>query len=332
MKTLTKVALPLIGILLLLWVAVAAQAGHIPTVGLGTAQTFAVLAGQGITNTGGTTVRGDIGSHPNTSVGGFPPGTVTDGTINPSYTADAKDALVTAYDDAAGRTPVTTIATELGGETLLHGVYDSSSGTFEISVGQTLTLDAQNDADAVWIFKMESTLITGSNSNVNIINSPDPAAATCRIFWQIGSSATLGTGSTMRGTLMALTSISLNNSATLLGRALARNGSVTMDTNTIDASACFPAQASPSPSPSPTTDTSPSPASEGSPGSGSSGPDSPDGTNGLPETGLTVAAGVTSALLLVLIGLLYNWLGVSSTRFARTLRGYQPKHQAGRRR
>jgi hypothetical protein len=186
-----------------------------------------VLAGAGVTNTGPTVVQGDLGSSPNTAVSGFPPGQVQNGTINPSYTAGAKDALVTAYDDASGRTPVTTIATELGNQTLTHGLYDSAAGTFEIT--GTLTLDAQGDPNAVWIFRAASTLITGVGSNVSLINGANP----CNVFWVVGSSATLGVNSTFSGTIMALTSITMNTGATLNGRALARNGAVTLDSNTI---------------------------------------------------------------------------------------------------
>ncbi len=204
-----------------------AGASHIPTVELGTAESFGVLAGQGVTNTGPTVIQGDVGSFPNTSVGGFPPGLVQNGTINPSYTAGAKDDLVTAYVDAAGRTPVTTVGTELGGQVLTHGIYDSAAGTFGIT--GTLTLDAEGDPNAVWIFKAASTLITASASNVNLINGASP----CNVFWVVGSSATLGTASTLRGTILSLSSISLTTGATLEGRALARNAAVTLDTNTI---------------------------------------------------------------------------------------------------
>lgn len=205
-----------------------------------------MLAGAGVTNTGPSVVQGDLGSSPNIAVSGFPPGLVQSGTINPSYTAGAKDALVTAYDDASGRTPVTTIATELGNQTLTHGVYDSAAGTFGIT--GTLTLDAQNDPNAVWIFRAASTLITGVGSSVSLINGANP----CNIFWVVGSSATLGVDSTFSGTIMSLTSITMNSGATLNGRALARNGAVTLSSNVISNS-CTTAGpgASPSPGPAP---------------------------------------------------------------------------------
>jgi hypothetical protein len=212
-----------------------AYASHIPTVGLGNAGTFAVLAGAGVTNTGPSVVQGDLGSSPNPAVSGFPPGLVQGGTINPAYTASAKDALVTAYDDASGRTPVTTIATELGGQTLTHGIYDSAAGTFGIT--GTLILDAAGDPSAVWIFKAASTLITGVGSNVSLLNGANP----CNVFWVVGSSATLGVDSTFSGTIMSLQSITMNTGATLNGRALARNGAVTLDSNTISNSCDAPA-------------------------------------------------------------------------------------------
>ncbi len=202
-------------------------------VGLGTADDFAVLAGESITNTGPTTITGDVGIHPGTSVTGFESVTL-DGELHETdaVAEQAKVDLVTAYNDAAGRGPVTTVATELGGQTLTGGVYDSSSGTFGIT--GTLTLDAEGDPNAVFIFQMESTLITATASNVNLING----AQACNVFWQVGSSATLGTGSSFSGNILALTSITLNTGATVEGRTLARNGSVTLDTNTITRAVC----------------------------------------------------------------------------------------------
>ena len=201
-------------------------------VGLGTADTFAVLAGQGVTNTGPTTVNGDLGTWPNPAVTGA--GLTVNGSIHAAdaVAQQAQADTTIAYNDAAGRTPVTTVATELGGQTLTEGVYNSAAGTFEIT--GTLTLDAQGDPNAVFIFQAASTLVTASNSTVNLING----ANACNVFWQVGSSATLGTNSTFRGTILALASITVTTGVTIDGRALARNGAVTLDTDTITRATC----------------------------------------------------------------------------------------------
>ena len=221
-----------IGVVIAFVGSVPASAQQAP-VGLGTAASFAVLAGETITNTGPTTITGDVGLHPGTAVTGFASVTLNGALHATDAVAEqAKVDLVTAYNDAAGRTPVTTVATELGGQTLTAGVYNSASGTFQIT--GTLTLDAQGDPNATFVFQMASTLVTAPASSVNVING----GTACNVYWQVGSSATLGTASTFRGTIMALTSISLTTGATIEGRALARNGAVTMDTNTITQAAC----------------------------------------------------------------------------------------------
>ena len=205
------------------------------SVGLGTATSYAVLAGTTITNTGPTKITGDIGLHPGSAFTGFSSVTYV-GAVHLAGGAalKAKNALVTAYNDAAGRTPVTTIATELGGQVLNAGVYDSTAGTFAVT--GTVTLDAEGDAGAVFIFKAASTLITAPGSRVVLVNG----ANACNVFWQVGSSATLETTTSFRGTIMALSSIALKTGATLQGRALARNGAVTLDTNVISSAACAP--------------------------------------------------------------------------------------------
>ena len=199
---------------------------------LGTAGNFAVLAGQGVTNTGPTTVNGDLGTSPNPSVTGA--GLTVNGTMHAAdaVAGQAQADTTIAYNSAAGRTPVTTVATELGGQNLKAGVYNSATGTFQIT--GSLTLDAEGDPNAVFIFQAASTLITASSSNVNIIN----AGTSCNVFWQVGSSATLGTFSTFRGTILALASITVTTGVTIDGRALARNGAVTLDTDTITRATC----------------------------------------------------------------------------------------------
>lgn len=213
--------------------APAASAAQAP-VGLGTANSFAVLAGQTVTNTGPSVVSGSIGLSPGTAVTGFPPGTVINGT---TYAADsvalqAENDLTTAYNSAAGRTPVTVESNpDLGGQTLAPGVYQ---GTSTLSLTGTVTLNGENNANSVFIFQAGSTLITASSSTVALENG----ATWCNVFWQVGSSATLGTASTFVGTVMALTSGTLNTGATVMGRMLARNGSVTLDTNTFTQPTC----------------------------------------------------------------------------------------------
>src|SRR3989344_5986791 len=169
------------------------------SVNLGAADNFAILAGSTITNTGSSVINGDLGLSPGTSVTGFPPGTVN-GTQHVADTAaaNAQADLATAYNNATGQGTSSTVPTELGGTTKISGVYDSSAGTFGIT--GTLTLDAQGDPNAVFIFKTASTLITGGASSVSLVNG----AQACNVFWQVGSSATLGTNSTFKGNILAL--------------------------------------------------------------------------------------------------------------------------------
>ena len=210
--------------------AVGAGAAQAP-VGLGTADSFAVLAGAGITNTGPTTLTGDVGTFPTPSETGF--GSVTLSGTNhtgDAVTQQAKTDLVTAYNTAAGSGPATAVATELGGRTLTPGVYTSPT----LGITGTLTLDTQGDPNAVFIFQTESTLVTASTSAVTVLGG----GQACNVFWQVGSSATLGTGSHLIGTVLASESITATTGATISGRLLARNGAVTLDTNIITNQGC----------------------------------------------------------------------------------------------
>lgn len=189
---------------------------------------FAVLGGSTVTNTNTPTiVTGNLGVSPGSAVTGFPPGTVTGGTIHAadSVAAQAQSELTTAYNSLAG-SPCNTDLTgqDLGGKTLTPGVYCFSTSA---QLTGTLTLNAQGNPNAVFIFKIGSTLTTASASSVLLINS----ASSCGVFWQVGSSATLGTGTALAGSIVALTSITLNTGANVTGRALARNGAVTLDNN-----------------------------------------------------------------------------------------------------
>lgn len=205
-------------------------------VGLGTAAKFAVLAGTTVTNTGPSVITGNLGVRPGSAVTGFPPGTVHGAQHKADAVAlKAQSDLTTAYKDAAGRTPAKSVSGDLVGKTLAPGVYKSTSS---LGLTGTVTLNAHSNPSAVFIFQIASTLITGSASHVRLTGG----AQACNIFWQVGSSATLGTNSTFAGNILALTSISVTTGATIHGRALARNGAVTLDDNTITAPSCATGQ------------------------------------------------------------------------------------------
>ena len=198
------------------------------TVPLAGASGFAVLAGSSVTSTNATTITGDLGLSPGTSVGGFPPG-ILNGTqhVNDPIATQAKLDLTTAYNNAKGRTSadIVTLSGNIGGLTLTPGLYKSTS-SLAISSGD-LTFDGT--ASSVFIIQIASTLTTTSGRKVILSGG----ALASNIFWQVGSSATFGTTSVFKGTVMALESITFNTGATLDGRALARNGGVTMISNTI---------------------------------------------------------------------------------------------------
>jgi hypothetical protein len=203
---------------------------------LGTAQSYAVLGASTVTNTGPSVITGNLGLNPGTSVVGFPPGTVDGGQI---YVADAQAAqaqadATTANGELAGQncTNSYSVPTDLGGMTLVPGVYCFPSTSAAIT--GTLTLDFENNPDSVFIFQVGSTLTTASNASVALINGPQR----CGVFWQVGSSATLGTGTNFIGTVIALASITLDTNATMSGRALALTGAVTLDSNTVSVPSC----------------------------------------------------------------------------------------------
>lgn len=200
------------------------------SVAMGAAANLAILAGSAVSNTGATVITGDLGLSPGTSVGGFPPG-ILNGTlhINDNIATQAKLDLTAAYNDAAGRTAtdIVTLSGNLGGLTLTPGLYKSTS-SLAISSGD-LTFDAKGNPNAVFIIQIASSLTTTSGRKVFLAGG----ASASNIFWQVGSSATFGTTSAFKGTVMAMQSITFNTGATLNGRALARSGAVVMAGNTI---------------------------------------------------------------------------------------------------
>jgi hypothetical protein len=194
---------------------------------------YAVIAGSTVTNTGASIVDGDLGLSPGSSVSGFPPGTIINGSIriNDTKTNDAKLCLTAAYNDAAGRTLDVIVVSDgqLGGKTFAPGLYMSAPGSFQIT-GSDFILDAKGNVDAVWIFQMpSSTLTVGNGIKVTLING----AQAKNIYWQVGSSATIGTTAEMKGNILADQSITLQTGATLVGRALTRIAAVTLDDNAV---------------------------------------------------------------------------------------------------
>jgi hypothetical protein len=193
---------------------------------LGSAATYGILAGSTVTCVTGGTINADVGVSPGSTTTGFLPCVITGSTnLANAAAAQAQIDLTTAYDYLAGR-PCGTVVTpaDLGGRTLAPGIYCVASS---MAVTGTVTLDGQGNANAVWVFQMGSTLTTGTGANIALIGS----AQAKNVWWQVGSSATLGTGTTFRGNILALTTITLVDNATMLGRALARNGAVSLGTN-----------------------------------------------------------------------------------------------------
>ena len=224
-------ALP--ALLIALGCAAAAQAAQ-PPVLLGAAEPFAVLGAGTVTSTGGSTVNGDLGLHPGTAITGFLPEQVTGGRhVGDAVAKRAHTDLTGAYEDAVSRPASRVLPPDAGGLRLGPGVY--KTGTVA-SLGLTgnLTLDAKGDPRAVFIFQIESTLTTAGDSSVSLAGG----AQACNVFWQVGSSATLGSSSVLKGDVLALASISATDGVTVDGRLLARNGAVTLINDTVKPSKC----------------------------------------------------------------------------------------------
>ncbi len=208
-----------------------------PAIDLGTAKAFSVLAGSGVTNTGVTHLAGSLGTYATTTVTTDTPFDFTGpGAMNHAgdgVTQTAKSDLLTAYNTAAGALPPTAVPEELTrSDPYLPGIYRASSSML---LSGSMTLDGGGRKDGVFIFQAPaSTLTTASNATVNFVNGAQP----CNVYWQVGSSATFGTGTTFVGNVLAHTSISAKTNAVFEGRLLANNGAVTLDSNTISAPAC----------------------------------------------------------------------------------------------
>jgi serine protease AprX len=199
---------------------------------LGAADGFGVLAGATVTNTGPSTIAGGLGVSPGTAVTGVAAGSVSGATHAADAAAlKAKTDLAAAYVAAAGRGPATPVAADLGGRTLAPGTYGSASS---LGLTGTVTLDAGGDPNAVFVFQAGSTLITASGARVRLANG----AQACNVFWQVGSSATLGSGTDFAGNVLAQASITMNAGVQLTGRALARTAAVTMIDDTVTAPHC----------------------------------------------------------------------------------------------
>ena len=246
------------------------------------ARSFAVLGSSTVTNTGATRIRGDLGVSPGLAITGFPPGVIVDGVAHAgdAVALQAQADATTASDSLSGRACTADLSgKDLGGLTLVPGVYCFASSA---QLTGALVLDAGGRSDAVFIFKIGSTLTTASAASVRVING----GTGCNVFWRVGSSATLGTGTTFSGSLFALASVTLNTNATVNGRTVARTGAVTMDTNAVSLPVCTSApdaggadsqvvvtDAATPPSDSATTPDS-SPSDAGTPGDAATTPDS----------------------------------------------------------
>src|SRR3984885_3224108 len=223
-------------------------------VNLGTASPFVVLGGSAVTNTGPSVLNGDLGVYSGTSLTGFGLPAVANGSTHDAdaVAGGAQNDLTTAYGVAAGQ-PVTANLTgqDLGGLNLTAGAYSFASSA---QLTGALTLNGAGNPNAQFVFEIGSTLTTASASSVVMINGASP----CNVYWQVGSSATLGTTTAFEGNLLANTSITLNTGATVQGRALASTGAVTLDDNVVNGSMCGtsttapPGPTPPGPTPSPT--------------------------------------------------------------------------------
>jgi hypothetical protein len=243
-------------------------AANAASVNLATASPFVALAGSTVTNTGPSVLNGTLGVSPGTALVGFGLPAVVNGAThaNDAVAAQAQLDLTTAYNVAAGQPvlPANDLTgTDLGNRTLKAGAYRYTSSA---QLTGPLTLDAEGDPNAQFVFEIASTLTTASASSVVLLNGASP----CNVYWQVGSSATLGSSTAFAGNVMALTSISLNDAVSVRGRMLARNGQLSLINDVLDGSMCGTStSAPPGSSPTPTGDTTSTstPGSTATPGS-----------------------------------------------------------------
>jgi Ice-binding-like len=204
---------------------------------LGAACTYGILgATPVVSSVGPTVVTGDVGIWPAASITGFPPGTLT-GTehLGDANAMMAQGALTTAYNAAAGAAGGTVLTADIGGQTLPAGVYKTTSAQPTLGITGNLTLNGGGDPNSTWIFQIMSSLTTAAGNSQVILEN---GASAHNVFWQVGSSATLGTNTIFQGTILADVSITLTTGATLDGRALASTGAVSLDSNPVNVPAC----------------------------------------------------------------------------------------------
>jgi Ice-binding-like len=241
-------------------------------VNLATVNPFVVLGGTTVTNTDASVLNGDLGVAPGTALTGFDVAVVNGATHeNDGVAKTAQADLTTAYNVAAEQ-PVSggndLSNTDLGERTLTPGAYGFTSSA---QLTGALTLDAKGDPSAQFVFEIAEGLTTAPASSVVLVNGASP----CNVFWQVGSSATLDTTTVFQGNLMALTSISLNNGASVIGRVLARNGQVSLINNVLTRPLCAVGSTTPPPGEPPSGTVPPGgpgttgPASPAAPGGGS---------------------------------------------------------------